>query len=178
MKRLALLIILAACSSKKPEPAKPTATAAVELELGEMKLIDVNKNEAVVIHADGSIDYPGIKGLTVSKDGKLSKDGQVAMTLNADGTITMPDGKAAEVTLSAEAVVKSGDKIVSIDANGALLGGNPNAPQMKVEGATTTGLKRTALFVLIALTTPGEMKSSATVEGSSTAPVPTPPMKK
>jgi hypothetical protein len=163
MKRLAILVLLVACGSKKPEPAQPepttTATTApaagaVTLELGEMKLVDVNKNKAVSIHADGSIEYEGVKGAIVTKDGKITNDkGEVGFTLQPDGTIKGPDGHAVEVTLTAEGAIKNGDKMISLDDKGELVGGNPNAPQMRIEGATSPGLKRTAMFVLIALTT-------------------------
>jgi hypothetical protein len=165
MKKLALALVLAAAcgggGSKKPDTTPTdtktvTASAAVELELGEIKLIDVNKNKALLVHADGTIELEGQKPAKVTKDGKIVKidTGEVGFTLNGDGTINGPDGKPLEVTLSADGIVSNGDKKITVDADGKLLGGNPNAPQMKIEGATTLGLKRTALFVLIALTSP------------------------
>lgn len=177
MNRLAIAFVLlaAACSSKKSEPTTPTgggaavtATAGVTLELGEMKLVDLSKNKALVIRANGDIEYEGNTGVKVTKDGTIVNDkGEVGFTLLPDGSIKGPDGKVIDVTLSAEGVIKTGDKAVSINADGTLLGANPDAPQMKVEGATTPGLKRTALFVLIALTTPDE----------APAPAPTAPTK-
>ncbi len=177
MKRLAILVLLVACGSKKPEPAQPeptptTTTApagAVTLELGEMKLVDVNKDKAVSIHADGSIEYEGVKGAIVTKDGKITNDkGEVGFTLQPDGSIKGPDGHVVEVTLTAEGAIKNGDKMISLDDKGELVGGNPNAPQMRIEGATSTGLKRTAMFVLIALTTPDA--SSPSVEPAPPVP--------
>jgi hypothetical protein len=179
MKRLAILVLLVACGSKKPEAAKPdptttttTAATADVLELGEMKLVDVNKNKAVLIHADGSIEYEGVKGAIVTKDGKITNDkGEVGFALQPDGTIKGPENDTLSVTLTAEGANKSGDKTISLDENGGLLGSNPDAPQMRIEGATTTGLKRTAMFVLIALTTPSPTPESAP---SPTAPAQVP----
>lgn len=167
MKRLAILVLFAAaCGSKKPEPAPtpngPTATAGVLLELGEMKLVDVNNNKAVLVHADGVIEHEGKKHAKVTADGKITNDkGEVGFTLQPDGSIKGPDGRVVEVTLTAEGAIRNGDKVISLDATGALVGANPDAPQMRVEGASTTGLKRTAMFVLIALTTPEPEPPSA-----------------
>ncbi|HLL23661.1 MAG TPA: hypothetical protein VK427_16095 [Kofleriaceae bacterium] len=158
--------LLGACGSKKPEPAAPPAGSAapapaitgVTLELAELKIIDVAKNQAVLVHADGEIEYQGMKGVRVTKDGRIMKSdtGEVGFTLLPDGAIQGPDGKVIDVTLTPDGVIKIGDKAVSIGDNGAIVGGQPGAPEMKIEGATTPGLKRTAMFVLIALTTPEE----------------------
>ncbi|MBA3396829.1 MAG: hypothetical protein H0T89_29630 [Deltaproteobacteria bacterium] len=166
MKKLSIMFVLlaAACGSsshKKTTENNTTtvaASAAVQLELGEMKLVDVSKNQALTIQADGTIIIPdqpdGDRGGTikVTTDGKILAGDKVGFQLMADGTIVGLDGKPIDVTLSADAVITSGDKKISLDAGGALIGANPEAPQMRVEGATTVGLKRTALFVLIALT--------------------------
>ena len=166
MKRLAFAVMLlaAACSSKKSETTTPagggsnvTAAAGATLELGELKLVDVGKNKALLIHASGEIEYEGAVGAKVTKEGTIVNDkGEVGFTLLADGSIKGPDGKVIDVTLSPDGVVKVGDKTISIDVDGSLKGANPEAPQMKIEGATTPGLKRTAMFVLVALTTPEE----------------------
>jgi hypothetical protein len=134
-----------------------TAAAGATLELGDMKLVDVGKNKALVIRANGEIEYEGAVGAKVTKEGTIVNDkGEVGFTLLADGSIKGPDGKVIDVTLSPEGVVKVGDKMISIDVDGSLKGANPEAPKMKIEGATTPGLKRTAMFVLVALTTPDE----------------------
>ena len=167
MKRLAFAFALlaAACSSKKAEPTIPTggsnvtapAAGGATLELGELKLIDVGKNKALLVHANGEIEYEGNTGVKVTANGTIMNEkGEIGFTLLADGSIKGPDGKVIDVTLSPEGVIKSGDKMISINDDGSLNGANPEAPQMKIEGATTPGLKRTALFVLVALTTPDE----------------------
>ncbi|HEU0035251.1 MAG TPA: hypothetical protein VFQ53_31715 [Kofleriaceae bacterium] len=168
---LVTVVLLSACGSKKPAPQAPpptTDTAAagdgVKLALGEMKLVDVNKNKAILIHADGSIEFEGQKGVKVTADGKLMRvdNGEVGFELKPDGTILGPDKQPLDVTLDANATIKSGDKSISLDDKGALVGANPDAPQMRVDGATTVGLKRTALFVLIAITTPDRPSAPST----------------
>ncbi|MDQ3364512.1 MAG: hypothetical protein M3680_03695 [Myxococcota bacterium] len=165
IKNLALSLVLAAAAcgggSKAAAPVAPVQTAAptpATLELGELRLVDVSKNQSLTIQADGTIVIPaqpdGDAGgtLKVTADGKLMSKDQTVLQLMTDGTIQTSDGKALEVTLSADGVIASGDKKISLDDTGTLVGANPDAPQMRVEGATTPGLKRTALFVLIALT--------------------------
>ena len=156
---IAFVLLASACGgkSRKPEQTTTTATVAasadVQLELAEMKLIDVKSQKAVLVHANGEIEIEGVKPVKVTKDGKMmNQAGEVGFTLKPDGTILGPDGKPLEITLSADAVIKSGDKTISIDATGALVGSNPEAGEMKIEGADTPGKRRTALFVLIALT--------------------------
>lgn len=166
MKRLAFVLLLAAaCGSKKPEPTPPAggsgsgvvAQAGVTLELGELKLVEVSNNKALSIHADGQIEYEGQTGVKVTRDGTIVNDkGEIGFTLLADGAIKGPDGKVIDVTLTPDGVIKSNGKEISIGADGTLSGANPEAPQMRIEGATTPGLRRTAMFVLIALTTPEE----------------------
>lgn len=177
MKRLALLLLLVApfaiggCKSKQADTTPPTQGSAtpppgdpklapdpnVTLELGEMKIIDVAKNVAISIHADGTIEYEGKIGAKVTAQGQIVNDkGDVGFTLMADGSIKGPDGNIVDVTLSPEGSIKSGDKAISIKDDGTLDGANPDAPQMRVEGASTPGLKRTAMLVLIVLTTPEE----------------------
>lgn len=180
MFRLSIVFaLLAACGGGGTKQSDPTTTAAVtaqasaQLELGDMRLVDVNKNKAVVIKANGDVELDGMHIATVTPDGKISNKAGESFTLQSDGTITDPKGKTIDVSLSAEGVVKSGDKTISLDATGTLLGGNPDAPQMKVEGADTPGKRRTALFVLIALTSQVEV-SEPPAEGSSAPPAVSP----
>jgi hypothetical protein len=174
MKRLAVLLALAAagCPAKKadttppppngsntPPPGDPNAKPDpnVTLELGEMKIVDINKNAAISIHADGTIEFDGQVGAKVTPQGQIVNDkGDVGFTLFADGSIKGPDGKIENLSLSNDGVIKSGDRTISIKDDGTLDGSNPDAPQMRIEGATTPALKRSAMFVLIVLTTPEE----------------------
>ena len=189
MTRLSLLfVLLAACGgSKKSEPTTTAATttaqadvtananananAAVQLELGDMRLVDVNKNKALLIKANGDIELEGVVAAKVTPDGKIvNTAGEVGFTLQPDGTVNGPDGAPVGVTLSNDAVIKTGDKSISLDASGSLVGANPSAPPMKVEGADTPGKRRTAMFVLIALTTSGPATSSPPTSGDASGP--------
>ena len=187
MTRLSILFaLLAACGggSKKSEPtttaatttaqadvnatanANANASAGAVLELGDIRLVDVNKNKALLIKANGDIELEGVVAAKVTPDGKIvNTAGEVGFTLLPDGTVNGPDGKPLDVTLSTDAVIKSGDKSISLDANGSLVGANPAAPPMKVEGADTPGKRRTAMFVLIALTTGSASAASGGASG-------------
>jgi hypothetical protein len=172
--RLAFAILATACGgSNKPDPTPaptPTQVSApttVQLELGELKLVDVGKNEAVLVRANGEIVIGGVAAAKVTVDGKIvNMKGEVGFTLLPDGTINGPDGAPMLLTLSPDAVIKSGDKSISVDAKGELVGANPDAPKMRVEGAATPGLKRTALFVLVALLEPGDASDAPATSGT------------
>lgn len=179
MKRLiAIALLVAACGSKKPESATANTTSsstsvATVLELGELKLIDVSKNKAVLVHASGEVEVPDMPvKMKITTDGQLirSDTGEVGLQLLPDGTVKEgKDGTAvAGVMLAADGTLTVNDKTLTLDAGGMLVGGNPDAPPLKVEGATTPGLKRTAMFVTLALTMPGRKHEAS-------APAPTGP---
>lgn len=183
IKSLALVLVLvaAACGgSSKPAttPANTEAQASSQLTLGEMKLIDVNdQNKALLIHADGTIEVEGKKPAKVTADGKLValENGETVLLLQPDGSIKdVKNNKVLEVKLGPDGSVTMGDKTISFDASGELVGGNPDAGRVRVEGATDTGLRRTAMFVLVALTMPGEVSTDASTDTSST-PAAVPP---
>src|ERR1041384_6680076 len=95
-KLLSLIVLLAtACGGSSPR-ASESPTGGVQLALGEIKLIDVNKNKAALIHAAGTIEVDGEKPAKVTADGRLVKidDERVGLTLNPDGTVTTSDGKS------------------------------------------------------------------------------------
>jgi hypothetical protein len=158
----ALALALAACggkSSSTPTTPEPPVTEKAgnlsSLELGEIKIVDTEKNEAVIVHADGKIDVGGNVIATVTADGKLkSASGEELMMLEADGSLKVKSGQIPPVVFGADGSVTAEGKTVSIDADGKLVGGEDAAP-LKIEGATTPGLKRTALFVLLGLTMGG-----------------------
>jgi hypothetical protein len=160
-----LVLTTAACgggAKTAPTPAAPIADTApvaasgTTLALAEMKLVDVNKNKAILIHKDGTIEFEGQKPAKVTADGKLVKadTGEVFFQLQPDGSIKTADGTDVGVKISPDGALTMGDKTISLDDTGLLVGGNPNAPQMKVEGATDANLKRTAMFVLVVITAP------------------------
>jgi hypothetical protein len=170
---LAISLTLAACGGGGTKSdTTPTAKAGVQLGLGEIKLIDVNKNEAVLIHADGTIEMPnGEKPAKVTADGKLvsldpNDKGEVGFELHPDGSVKSTDGKISGPMISADGVLTIGDMTVSVDAEGNLIGGNPDAPKMRVEGATDANLKRTAMFVLAVMTTATKTSPPPSPSGS------------
>lgn len=156
---LALVLASAACgggSKKAATPAtEPTTVAAtgVTLSLGEMKIVDETQNKSLMIHADGTIEVEGQKPAKVTADGKIvtMADNQTQMTLDPDGSIKGPHGADLGAKLGADGSLTMGDQTISIDDMGMIKGGNASAPQLKIEGATDANLKRTAMFVLIAL---------------------------
>lgn len=154
----ALSLALAACGGKSSAPATPeppvTEKAAnlSNLELGEMKLVDIEKNEAILVHADGKIEMGGQVLASVTADGKLrlQANGEDVMWLEADGSLKVAGGQPLPITFGADGTVTADGETISIDDEGKIVGGKEAAP-LKVEGATTPGLKRTALFVLVGL---------------------------
>jgi len=155
---IALLLGTAACGGgSKTEPTTPMAKTdgAPSLALGEMKLTDVNKNKSISIHADGSIELDGTSPAKVTADGHIITvaDNKTVMTLGADGTVKAADGTDLGVKISADGSLTMKDQTISIDEAGNVKGGNADAPPLKVEGATSPELKRTAMFVLLTLVT-------------------------
>lgn len=175
------LVLAAACGpatkSTPAEPAPPAAPAtpappagaSAQLELGELKLVETSTNKAVLIHADGTIELDGQKPAKVTADGKIVKadTGEVGFTLTGDGRVLGPNGADSGAKLAADGALTVGDKTITLSDSGDLVGANADAPKMHVDGATTPGLKRTAMFVLVALTLPDEEPAPA---GSATGP--------
>ena len=172
---LVLVLAAAACGgSKKDEATTPPTTtqpqalpvegATTTLALGEMKLWDVNKNKALIIHADGTIELEGTKAAKVTADGKIVKidTGEVGFTLEADGSVKGPQGVDTGAKITADGTLTTGDKTITIGDDGMLAGGNASAPPLKIEGASDVNLKRTALFVLVALLGSADPAASST----------------
>ncbi|MDX2088461.1 MAG: hypothetical protein SFX73_11460 [Kofleriaceae bacterium] len=167
MHKLAFVLALAvaACggkSSSTPTTPEPPMTEKApaglsSLELGELKIVDTEKNEAILIHADGKIEIGGQVLASVTADGKLRNQasGEDVLMLEADGSLKVKSGQIPPVVFAADGTVTADGKTISIDAEGKIVGGEEAAP-LKVEGATTPGLKRTALFVLVGLMMGGQ----------------------
>lgn len=161
----AALLCAGACGggSSTTAPTTPVAktetmVAAPTLALGEMKIIDINKNKFIAIHADGSIELEGKTLAKVTTDGRVitTADDKTVMTLGADGSIKGPDGTDLGAKVGADGSLSMKAETVTIDETGMVKGGNTSAPPLKVEGATNAELKRTAMFVLVVMTASGE----------------------
>jgi hypothetical protein len=182
---LVAVIALAACGGGN-KPAATTATPAPEatapkaggLELAELKFYE-GDDLGMQLHADGHLQVK----MSHSTDGKpaeekwmdvgvIGADGSVSDTegkkhgtIEADGSFKGPDGQTAPFHIEGETLVV-GDKKITIDDKGILQGGNDMGKPMRIEGATTPGLKRTALVLLAILMASPEPQSSPPQESS------------
>jgi hypothetical protein len=159
---LSLLAVagLLACSGgtavAKPQAA-PKAAAAPTVELAELKFYAGN-DLGMQLHADGHVlvmteaNWADIG--RIATDGTITgPDGKARGHITADGSVVGPSGKAGPFHLEGTTLV-IGDKRFSIDDKG-MLQGSAQAP-MRIEGATTPGLKRTALVLLASIMTSGK----------------------
>ena len=181
MKKLLFVAALAACGGgTKPAPAEPTPTTAAApaaptgpWELGELKFYQGDEL-GMQMHANGHLEVklvhaePGKATVEKWQDvGALSADGTITALdgkkhaeVKPDGSIVSQDGQTAPFHLEGETLVV-GDKKISIDDKGILQGGNDMGKPMRIEGATTPGLRRTALVVLaLIMASPGPQESA------------------
>jgi hypothetical protein len=168
---LCMAVALAACGGHKPTTATDTTakttdktTAVVELaelqffsgdELG-MKLHLNGHLEVKNMHSEAGKTTEAWQDVgSIGADGTLTHDGKTHGMFKADGTFATADGKTLPFKLDADTLV-AGDKKITLDDKGVLQGGNPMPKPMRVEGATTPGLRRTALLVLALMMTAEE----------------------
>jgi hypothetical protein len=160
MHKVLLLIAIAACGgtapAKEQSVAAPAKTSVVEL--GELKFY-AGADLGMQLHANGHLEVKTqsawIDVGSVAADGTLSApDGTQRGHITADGSVIGPSGKTAPFHLEGETLVVA-DRTFTIDAKGLLQGGDVLQGPMRVEGATTPGLKRTALVVLATIMTSG-----------------------
>ena len=162
------IIALAACA-KPNSPAAPLTKTLPEpvapasgLKLAEIT-VAYGGEVALKIHADGAIEARESDG-SWKAVGKLSADGKFLVSdgstgeLEADGTFKTPQGPAP-FKLDGDALV-GGDKHITIDANGSLVGAESGSDKIKITGATDTGTKRTALLILGLLLSGGSDSTS------------------
>lgn len=166
--------LLASCGSKPPAPATtPTTTTtttsavseteALALAFGEIKLIDRGE-EPLLIHADGRLEMSGNQVGTIHDDGTITRStGELVVALQRDGRVLDGKGKDLGVRLSTDGALVANGRTLTIDADGALVGSE--GPAMKIEGATTPALKRTAMLALVALTAKGNHHPVGEVTG-------------
>jgi len=179
MTKLALFAMLAfaACGGK----TKPTTTtdvantdlkAAAVVELAELKFFE-GDDLGMKLHSDGHLEVKGMKSGggqpateswqdvgSIGADGTLTHDGKVHGTFKPDGSFVTADGKTLPFKLDGDTLTAD-DKKITLDDKGVLQGGNPMPKPMRVEGASTPGLRRTALLVLALMLSsgPGESHS-------------------
>ncbi|HSN25902.1 MAG TPA: hypothetical protein VLT45_06435 [Kofleriaceae bacterium] len=192
MKKLLFVAALAACGGgHKPAPAEPTATPAAApaptgpWELGELKFYQGDEL-GMQLHANGHLEVKLVHGEpgkppeerwqdvgAVSPDGTVTAiDGKKHAEIKPDGSVVTQDGGTAPFHLEGETLVVA-DKKITIDDKGILQGGNDMGKPMRIEGATTPGLKRTALVVLALIMSAGE-REPATTPPTATSPAPVP----
>lgn len=193
MKKLLFVAALAACGGgHKPAPAEPTPTPSAApaptgpWELGELKFYQGDEL-GMQLHANGHLEVKLVHGEpgkppeerwqdvgAVSPDGTVTAiDGKKHAEIKPDGSVVTQDGTTAPFHLEGETLVVS-DKKITIDDKGILQGGNDMGKPMRIEGATTPGLKRTALVVLALIMSAGEREPATPPTATSPAPVPAP----
>lgn len=146
------LLSLTACASTSntPDDAKPSSV----LVISPAKIFKANDpSRAFEIKADGSVHADGKAVGTVYADGRMvGLDGKLVFSLTADGKLLAADGSSSGSTINADNVyISPGGKYrVSIDATGAIVGGNLNAPVLMTQGCQGPAA-RTCLVVLGAM---------------------------
>jgi hypothetical protein len=164
MHKLLLLIVLAACGSATPATPRtaPASPAKPMVELAELRFY-AGQNLGMQLHADGRLEMKAEDAWvdigSVAADGTLSApDGTRRGHITADGSVVGPSGKTAPFHFEGQTLVIA-DRRFTIDARGMLQGGDYLQGPMRVEGAATPGLKRTALVVLATIMTAGRHTS-------------------
>lgn len=160
MHKLLLLVALVACGSTTPAPTQTAHAPATKpmIELAELKFY-AGADLGMQLHADGHLEVKAqtawVDVGSLAADGTLSApDGTQRGHITADGSVVGPSGKTAPFHLEGETLVVA-DRTFTIDDQGLLQGGDLLQGPMRVEGATTPGLKRTALVVLATIMTSG-----------------------
>jgi hypothetical protein len=164
------VLALAACGGAKPKTTDPTTTtppADAVLAIGELKFYAGDKL-GMHLHADGKLeaatgaDDKLEEVALVKTDGTITAGGKTAR-FGADGSLSGPNGETAPFKLDGATLV-AGDKRVTIDDKGnVLINGavDKDAKALRIEGATSAPLQRTAL-VLLALMMTGDSHDEAT----------------
>jgi hypothetical protein len=176
-----MVVALAACGGNKQSTATttPDTTAKTDkavVELAELQFFEGDE-VGMKLHLNGHLEVKGMHSKdgktseewqdvgSIGADGTLMHDGKSHGMFKADGTFATNDGKTLPFHLDADTLV-AGDKKITLDDKGVLQGGNPMPKPMRVEGATTPGLRRTALLVLALMMTAEEHEGEAHEEKS------------
>jgi hypothetical protein len=158
MHKLLLLIAIAACGSAAPATKQSTPAKTSVVELAELKFY-AGGDLDMLLHANGHLEVKAQAGWvgvgSVAPDGTLSApDGTQRGHITAAGSVIGPTGATAPYHLEGETLVVA-DRRFTIDDKGLLQGGDMLQGPLRVEGATTPGLKRTALVVLATIMASG-----------------------
>jgi hypothetical protein len=152
---LLAVAVLVACGAgsavAKPQPA--AAPKAPTVELAELKFF-AGDDLGMQLHADGHVlvmtEAQWVDIGKIARDGTITApDGSTRGHITADGSVVGPSGKAAPFHVEGTTLVIA-DKRFTIDDKGVLHGGEL---AVRIEGATTPGLKRTALVLLASMMT-------------------------
>jgi hypothetical protein len=155
----ALTLAVAACGGRPtPAPAVAPAQGPAILTLGEMRLIEVASNATLVFRANGDLQVDGSTKATVTATGKvLARNGEPIFELQRDGKIKdLAYDKLLAASVGDDGSVTVLSTRFSISDSGELIGRDPNASPIRIEGATSIGLKRTAMFVFVVLMVAGD----------------------
>lgn len=184
---LVVAIVLAACgggnkqpvTQTTPAPATTTTASAATVELGELKFFE-GDDMGMQLHANGHLEVKMMHSEagkpaqemwhdvgSVAADGTVTgPDGKKHAEIKADGSMVSPDGQTAPFHLDGETLVIA-DKKITIDDKGVLQGGNDMGKPVRIEGATTPGLKRTALVLLALLMASPDGDDHAPAQGGA-----------
>lgn len=115
--------------------------------LAELTMTDTG-GQTLALHADGSVELDGGTNISIDPDGRVTADGEVIAVL--EGNNVVANGQTV-ATISEDGTGQIGDRRVSFDETGALVGGNPDGPGMTLSPADTPA-RRAAMLLLIVIT--------------------------
>jgi len=157
-----VMLVVASCGNA--QPTKPGASAtgdptqsAARAGLAEIRIFfDAGQRAAITIHEDGMVEFDdGSRPLRVTADGKVltnpgtkwSQTGdQLVASIEADGSV-VPDLFGATIHADGTASFR-GDS--TLDLKGKTVSLDAFARGGHVDGASSPGLRRTAMLVLLA----------------------------
>ena len=170
------IVLLAACggsSSKPATTASTTAPSTTEMAPGHAPVVELaalsfyeGDELGMKLQPDGHLQVKQksseagkpvtekwLDVASLAADGTLTTEGgKVNGALHADGSFVTADGKTLPFKLEGDTLIAK-DQHITVDAKGMLQGGNPMPKPMRVDGASTPGLRRTALLVLALIMT-------------------------
>jgi len=152
----AILVLLTACGGSAPSTKTDgtSASSGAALAIVELKFF-VGDKMGMRLHTDGRLETIVSEGsgeswqdvATLSPDGTVTgKDGKTGR-LQPDGTFAGSNGEVAHFKLDGDALVV-GDQRITIRDDGTVAGAPEKLAKLRIEGATATQSRRTALLIL------------------------------